>query len=158
MRCPWCSSEQDRVVDSRPAEGGAAIRRRRECSSCTRRFTTFERVDELGVVVRKRDGSREPYDREKVLAGLRKAVANRPVTEEQVAALADQVGERLRARGAQVSSQDVGLEVLAGLKGVDEVAYLRFASVYKDFQQVADFEREVSALTAEPEPATRRDR
>jgi transcriptional repressor NrdR len=157
MRCPWCSSEDDRVVDSRSAQGGAAIRRRRECTSCGRRFTTFERVDELGVVVCKRDGSREPYDREKVLTGLRKALANSPVTEGQVAGLADRVGERLRERGAEVSSQDVGLEVLAGLKAVDEVAYLRFASVYKDFQQVADFEREVSALTAKREPATDRD-
>jgi len=133
-------------VDSRPAEQGAAIRRRRECLSCGRRFTTFERIEDVGLVVIKRDGSREPYLREKVVAGIRKAIVNRPVTEEQVAQVADRVGERLRRRGPQVTSQQVGLEVLSQLARLDQVAYVRFASVYRDFQEITDFEREVGTL------------
>jgi transcriptional repressor NrdR len=146
MRCPWCGHGKDRVVDSRPAERGAAIRRRRQCLSCGRRFTTFERIDEVGVMVVKRDGSREPFVRDKVLAGVRKAIVNRPVTEEQVAALADRVEERLRRKGPQVSSHQVGVEVLSQLQKLDQVAYMRFASVYKDFQGITDFERELGAL------------
>jgi transcriptional repressor NrdR len=146
MRCPWCGHGEDRVVDSRPGDRGAAIRRRRQCLSCGRRFTTFERIEEVGVMVVKRDGSREPYVRDKVLAGVRKAIVNRPVTEEQVAALADRVEERLRRKGPQVSSHQVGVEVLSQLQKLDQVAYMRFASVYKDFQGITDFERELGAL------------
>ena len=146
MRCPWCGHRDDKVVDSRPAEQGAAIRRRRECLSCGRRFTTFERIEDVGLVVIKRDGSREPYLREKVVAGIRKAIVNRPVTEEQVAQVADRVGKRLRRRGPQVTSQQVGLEVLSQLARLDQVAYVRFASVYRDFQEITDFEREVGTL------------
>lgn len=133
-------------MDSRPAEQGAAIRRRRECLSCGRRFTTFERMEDVGLVVMKRDGSRESYLREKVVAGIRKAIVNRPVTEEQVAQMADRVEERLRRRGPQVTSQQVGLEVLSQLARLDQVAYVRFASVYRDFQEITDFEREVGTL------------
>ena len=133
-------------MDSRPADQGAAIRRRRECLSCGRRFTTFERIEDVGLVVIKRDGSREPYLREKVVAGIRKAIVNRPVTEEQVAELADRVEERLRRRGPDVTSQQVGLEVLSQLAQLDQVAYVRFASVYRDFQEITDFEREVGTL------------
>ena len=133
-------------MDSRPADQGAAIRRRRECLSCGRRFTTFERIEDVGLVVIKRDGSREPYLREKVVAGIRKAIVNRPVTEEQVAQVADRVEERLRRRGPQVTSQQVGLEVLSQLARLDQVAYVRFASVYRDFQEITDFEREVGTL------------
>lgn len=107
-------------------------------------------------MVVKRDGAREPYDREKLLDGLHKALANRPVTEEQVAKLADRVGERLRRRGPEVTSQEVGFEVLAGLKKLDQVAYMRFASVYKDFQEITDFERELGMLLEKKEPANRR--
>jgi transcriptional repressor NrdR len=156
MRCPWCNHDDDRVVDSRPAEHGSTIRRRRECGSCGRRYTTFERIEELGLMVPKRGGLREPYDREKVLSGLRKALANRPVAEHEVAALADRVGERLRSRGPEVTSQDVGFEVLAGLKQLDQVAYMRFASVYKDFQEITDFEHELGLLLEKREPAKRR--
>jgi transcriptional repressor NrdR len=156
MRCPWCNHDDDRVVDSRPAEHGSTIRRRRECGSCGRRYTTFERIEELGLMVTKRGGLREPYDREKVLSGLRKALANRPVAEHEVAALADRVGERLRSRGPEVTSQDVGFEVLAGLKQLDQVAYMRFASVYKDFQEITDFEHELGLLLEKREPAKRR--
>jgi len=133
-------------VDSRPADQGAAIRRRRQCLSCGRRYTTFERIEDVGLVVAKRDGSREPYLREKVVAGIRKAIVNRPVTEEQVAQLADRVEERLRRRGPDVTSQQVGLEVLSQLAKLDQVAYVRFASVYRDFQEITDFEREVGTL------------
>ena len=156
MRCPWCEHAEDRVVDSRPAESGAAIRRRRECASCGRRYTTFERIEDVGPMVVKRDGSREPYDRDKVLSGLRKALTNRPVAEEQIAAIADRVGVRLRQAGPEVASRDVGLEVLAGLKSLDAVAYMRFASVYKDFQEITDFERELGLLLEKREPAKRR--
>jgi transcriptional repressor NrdR len=127
-------------------EEGGAIRRRRECLSCHRRFTTFERVEELGLSVIKRDGTKEPYRRDKVVAGLEKALTNRPVPEEQVAAVATKVEAKLRKKGPSVTSQDVGLEVLAELRKVDQVGYMRFASVYKDFQQVTDFERELGML------------
>jgi len=142
-------------VDSRPAGQGAAIRRRRECMSCGRRFTTFERMEDVGLVVLKRDGSREPYLREKVVAGIRKAIVNRPVTEEQVVELADRVEERLRRRGPDVTSQQVGLEVLSQLARLDQVAYVRFASVYRDFQEITDFEREVGTLQKKAPEKTR---
>jgi transcriptional repressor NrdR len=146
MRCPWCGHEDDKVVDSRPAEQGSAIRRRRECLSCGRRYTTYERVEELGLMVLKRDGSKEPWDREKMVAGIRKAIVNRPVSEEQVAQVADRIEARLRRKGPEVTAQQVGVEVLQHLARLDKVAYIRFASVYKDFQELTDFERELGAL------------
>jgi len=156
MRCPWCTAEDDRVVDSRPAEGGQAIRRRRECHACGRRYTTFERVEELGLMVVKRDGAKDPFDRGKVADGIRKASKNRPVTEEQIARVVDRVESRLRRKGPVVTSQEVGLEVLASLAKLDQVAYMRFASVYKDFQEITDFERELGVLLQKREPAKRR--
>jgi transcriptional repressor NrdR len=152
MRCPWCGAPDTKVVDSRPAEEGAAIRRRRACQSCGRRFTTFERTHGVGVRVIKRDGTKEPYDREKVIAGVRKAIKNRPVTDEQVLALAGRVEERLRRKGPDVTTQEVGLEVLTELRRLDEVAYVRFASVYKDFQELTDFEREVGLMLQKRQP------
>jgi transcriptional repressor NrdR len=156
MRCPWCTAEDDRVVDSRPAEGGQAIRRRRECHACGRRYTTFERVEELGLMVVKRDGAKDPFDRQKVADGIRKAVKNRPVTEEQITRVVDRVEGRLRRKGPVVTSQEVGLEVLSSLAKLDQVAYMRFASVYKDFQEITDFERELGVLLQKREPAKRR--
>lgn len=158
MRCPWCGGEDVRVVDSRSAEQGTAIRRRRECRSCRRRFTTFERVEGIGLTVRKRDGSREPWDREKVLAGIRKAIVNRPVSDVQVEQIVDRIEGRMRRRGPEVTSQQIGLEVLQHLQRLDQVAYMRFASVYKDFQQLTDFERELGILLAKKEPAKTRGR
>jgi transcriptional repressor NrdR len=152
VRCPWCGNPDDRVVDSRTAEGGLAIRRRRECLRCSRRFTTFERVVEVGVSVVKRDGAKEPFDRRKIVAGVAKAIKNRPVTPEQVEALAARSEERLRRKGPLVTTQEVGLEVLAQLRRLDDVAYLRFASVYKDFQELTDFERELGILLQKREP------
>jgi transcriptional repressor NrdR len=146
MRCPWCGHPDDKVVDSRATESGAAIRRRRECLRCGRRFTTFERLVEAGLSVAKRDGSREPFDRAKVVAGVTKSIKNRPVSAEDVDALAARVEEKLRTKGPVVTTQEVGLEVLAQLRRLDDVAYLRFASVYKDFQELTDFERELGIL------------
>jgi transcriptional repressor NrdR len=156
MRCPWCKAEDDRVVETRPAERGATIRRRREWQDCGRRYTTFERVEELGLMIVKRDGSKDPFDRDKVADGIRKAVKNRPVSEEQIARVVDRVQDRLRRKGPVITSQQVGLEVLASLAKLDQVAYMRFASVYKDFQEITDFERELGVLLQKKEPAKRR--
>ena len=155
MRCPWCNADDDRVVDSRPADGGLAIRRRRECAVCKRRYSTFERVEDVGLVVVKRDGSKDPFDREKLAGSILKAIKNRPVTPAQVDALVDRVEERVRRKGPDVPSQLVGVEVLAALAKLDEVAYMRFASVYKDFQGITDFERELGVLQKKV-PAKRR--
>jgi transcriptional repressor NrdR len=157
MRCPWCGADDDRVVDSRPADGGSAIRRRRQCASCGRRYSTYERIEDVGLVVRKRDGSTDPFRREKVTAGILKATKNRPVSEFQVEEVVDLVEERLRRKGPEVTSQQVGIEVLQQLRKLDEVAYIRFASVYKDFQEITDFERELGTLLKR-EPAKRRRR
>jgi transcriptional repressor NrdR len=156
VRCPWCGKDDDRVVDSRGIEDGGAVRRRRECGACGRRYTTFERVEELGLAVIKRDGVKEPYRREKLVAGMEKSLTNRPVTEQQVAAAASKVESRLRRKGPRITSQEVGLEVLTELKKLDQVAYMRFASVYKDFQELTDFERELGVLLQKREPAKRR--
>ncbi|MHB1583462.1 MAG: transcriptional regulator NrdR [Acidimicrobiales bacterium] len=156
MRCPWCAVDEDRVVDSRLADEGSAIRRRRECLSCGRRFTTFERVEEQPMWVVKRSGQREPFDRAKVVAGVRAASKNRPVTDDQLAEVAQQVEEALRVQTTEPTSQQVGLAVLERLKAVDDVAYLRFASVYKGFEDLGDFEREVGLLTKTTEPKRRR--
>ena len=156
MRCPWCGHPDDRVVDSRSADEGASIRRRRECLHCKRRFTTFERMEEVSLSVVKRAGAKEPFDRQKVLSGLLKAVKNRPVTDAQLTRLVDRVEEKLRRRGPVVTSQEVGLEVLALLAKLDQVAYMRFASVYKDFQEITDFERELGLLLQKRDGAARR--
>jgi transcriptional repressor NrdR len=155
MRCPWCGHPDDKVVDSRSADEGASIRRRRECLRCGRRFTTFERMEEVSLTVVKRDGSREPFDRRKVVSGVVKACKNRPVSSEQVEQLVTKVEEKLRRRGPLVTSQDVGIEVLALLRKLDDVAYLRFASVYKDFQELTDFERELGLLLQKREATAR---
>jgi transcriptional repressor NrdR len=147
---------EDRVVDSRPAEGGDAIRRRRQCLSCGRRFTSYERVEQAALTVVKRDGTREPWIRDKLVDGLRKALANRPVTSEQLDKVVSRIETRLRRKGPEVTSQQIGVEVLQNLQKLDQVAYLRFASVYKDFQEVSDFERELGLLLEKRAPAKRR--
>ena len=146
MRCPYCRSPDDRVVDSRAADDGEAIRRRRECEGCGRRYTTYERVEELPLVVVKRSGEREPFDRLKVLAGIRRAAKNRPISEDDIAALATSVEDEVREVGPEVGSEVVGKAVLDKLRALDPVAYLRFASVYKGFEDLTDFEREVGLL------------
>jgi transcriptional repressor NrdR len=147
---------EDRVVDSRPAEGGDAIRRRRQCLSCGRRFTSYERVEQAALTVVKRDGTREPWTRGKLVDGLRKALANRPVTSEQLDKVVSRIETRLRRKGPEVTSQQIGVEVLQNLQKLDQVAYVRFASVYKDFQEVGDFERELGLLLEKRAPAKRR--
>lgn len=146
MRCPWCSADDDKVVDSRAAEQGSAIRRRRACLSCGRRFTTYERIDDVGVVVRKRDGTKEPFDRDKLEAGIRKALSSRPVPNLAIEQMVQRIETKLRKKGPSITSQQIGLEVLAALRRTDHVAYLRYASVYKDFEGVEDFERELDLL------------
>jgi transcriptional repressor NrdR len=140
------------VVDSRLADDGAAIRRRRECLACGRRFTTYERVEEVPLTVVKRSGYRAPFDRAKIVAGLRAATKNRPVSPEQMEALAVEVEESLKLEGPEVGSQQIGVAVLERLRALDEVAYVRFASVYKGFADVDDFAREVGLLTKATKP------
>lgn len=155
MRCPYCSMDDDKVVDSRMSEEGSAIRRRRECLSCSQRFTTYERVDEMPLIVEKRSGTREPYDRDKVVSGVRSACKNRPVTPDDIEMLARDVEDTLRQRAEAVTTQDVGVAVLERLKELDDVAYLRFASVYKGFDDILDFEREVGLLNKTTPPKDR---
>jgi transcriptional repressor NrdR len=144
MRCPYCRHADSRVVDSREAEDGALIRRRRACPECGRRFTT---VEEAVLAVVKRSGVTEPFSRTKIMAGVRKACQGRPVDDDAIALLAQKVEESTRARGAaEVPSHDVGLAILGPLRDLDEVAYLRFASVYRSFESLDDFEREIATL------------
>jgi transcriptional repressor NrdR len=152
MRCPACTSHDDKVVDSRTAEDGSAIRRRRECLGCGRRYTTFERLEEIPLVVIKRSGDRVPFHRAKIEAGVRAAAKGRPITAEQVAALAMDLEDQVRLEGRDVTSEQIGLAVLERLQEVDQIAYLRFASVYKDFDDPEDFQREMGLLTKETAP------
>ncbi|GAA0722468.1 hypothetical protein GCM10010199_30030 [Dactylosporangium roseum] len=146
MRCPYCRHADSRVVDSREAEDGQIIRRRRSCPECGRRFTT---VEEAVLAVVKRSGVTEPFSRSKIISGVRKACQGRPVDEDAIALLAQKVEETVRAKGAaELPSHEVGLAILAPLRELDEVAYLRFASVYRSFDSLSDFEREIAALRA----------
>lgn len=152
MRCPRCGADDDRVVDSRPAGDGGAIRRRRECRSCGHRFTTFERIELPELSVRKRSGSASPFSRAKVLEGMSRAAKSRvPVSDLERAAAA--VEQALREMGVgEVTSEQVGLQVLTQLRDLDAVAYVRFASVYKDFQGTEDFEQELKVLRKDAPP------
>ena len=154
VRCPYCRTDDDKVVDSRVADDGDAIRRRRECVGCGRRFTTYERVDPIPLTVTKRSGVKEPFSREKLARGIAQAVAGRPIPEGAVDAMATELEDQLRARGPEIPSEAVGLAVLEQLRALDPVSYLRFASVYKGFEDIADFEREVVLLqkTTAPKP------
>ena len=147
MRCPFCHNQDTRVIDSRAAEEGTAIRRRRSCPACERRFTTQETVL---LMVTKRSGATEPFSRSKIIAGVRRACQGRPVTEDALALLGQRVEEEIRSRGvAEVSSHEIGLTILGPLRDLDEVAYLRFASVYRSFESLEDFEQEIAELRAE---------
>ncbi|WP_345627632.1 transcriptional regulator NrdR [Rugosimonospora acidiphila] len=147
MRCPYCRHADSRVVDSREAEDGQLIRRRRACPECGKRFTT---VEEAVLAVVKRSGVTEPFSRVKIMTGVRKACQGRPVDEDAIALLAQKVEETIRARGAaEVPSHEVGLAILGPLRDLDEVAYLRFASVYRSFDSLGDFEREIASLRAD---------
>lgn len=151
MRCPACATSDDKVVDSRTAEEGAAIRRRRECLACGRRFTTYERLEEAPLTVVKRSGQRVPFDRAKIVAGVRASAKNRPVGAEAMEALAAEIEETMRMEGLEVGTEQIGRAVLDRLRDLDEVAYLRFVSVYKEFENLTDFEREVVVLTRGPD-------
>lgn len=146
MYCPRCRADDTKVIDSRDADEGSAIRRRRTCGVCAHRFTTYERLEEVPLVVLKTSGVREPFDRAKVVAGVSAACKGRPVTAEQIDLLAEEIEEHVRLQGTEVPSGVIGREVLERLRSLDEVAYLRFASVYKDFGDAADFRRELVLL------------
>lgn len=154
MYCPFCRHTDSKVIDSRTTEDGTAIRRRRSCPQCNRRFTT---VETAALLVVKRSGVTEPFSRDKVVGGVRKACQGRPVTDHQIAQLAQRVEEAIRAKGlAELPSHEVGLEILGPLRDLDVVAYLRFASVYRAFDTLDDFEVEIAALrTARAERAAR---
>ena len=150
MRCPFCGHGESQVLDSRLSDPGDAVRRRRACRSCERRFTTYERYDEGPLYIRKRSGRREQFDRAKVLAGLERAAIKRPVEREQLEALVDRIVAELRARGGTPGVEEVGELALRGLRELDAVAYVRFASVYRKFEDVAEFERELEQLDSAP--------
>jgi len=155
VRCPFCSADDDRVVDSRLAEDGVAIRRRRECANCSQRYTTFERIEEIGLYVVKRSGEREPFSREKILRGVRAAAKNRPVDDETLEGLTIALEESMRLLNRDVTSEEVGVATLDALREIDDVAYVRFASVYKGFEGTEDFAREIGMLVKTTAPKHR---
>lgn len=155
VRCPFCSADDDRVVDSRLAEDGVAIRRRRECANCAQRYTTFERIEEIGLYVIKRSGEREPFSREKILRGVRSAAKNRPVDDSVLDGVTVVVEESMRLQNRDVTSEEVGMATLEALRDIDDVAYVRFASVYKGFEGTEDFAREIGMLVKTTAPKHR---
>jgi transcriptional repressor NrdR len=150
MHCPFCRNDDTRVLDSRVSDDGGAIRRRRTCPACEKRFST---VEQMQLTVVKRSGATEPFTREKAISGVRKACKGRPVSEDDLACLGQAVEDTLRAEGwAEVPANEVGLAILGPLRELDEVAYLRFASVYRAFESADDFEAEIAMLRAERPP------
>ena len=147
MICPHCRQEGSRVIDSRPADDGSSIRRRRECPNCGFRFTTFERYEEIPLLVIKKDGSREPFNRQKLLNGLIRSAENRPVGMQTLTEIADKVESQARRLGeTEISTQAIGEFVMNELKPVDEIAYIRFASVYREFKDVEAFRKEIESM------------
>ena len=147
MKCPFCGHDEDKVIDSRPAEDGAAIRRRRECLGCGSRFTTYEKIETLPLLVIKKDGTREPSNRDKLLKGLLKACEKRPVSNDQLMQLLTCVESQIQnSLNREISSQDIGEMVMKKLKEIDEVAYVRFASVYRQFKDVNSFLEELNEM------------
>lgn len=150
MRCPKCGCEESKVVDSRPSEGNDAIRRRRECSRCGFRFTTYERKEEMPLLVVKKDGTKETFDRQKIMRGLVRATVKRNIPIKRLDQLIDSIESELRDEGVgEVSSQEIGSMVLKKLLDVDKVAYVRFASVYRDFKDIEEFSAELRSLSNE---------
>jgi len=157
MTCPFCGFKQDRVIDSRESKEGDVIRRRRQCLKCERRFTTYERSDEIPYMVVKKDGRREKFDRQKVLNGLLRACEKRPVPMAKLAELVDAVESRLSENAdREISTTDIGEMLMDKLKGLDKIAYVRFASVYRDFQDVEAFLNELKNLVLNKRPGTDR--
>ncbi len=150
MRCPFCSYSESKVIDSRPADEGASIRRRRECLSCRKRFTTYETVESLPIMVVKKDGSRQSFDREKVLRGMIRACEKRPVSLAELEKIADEIELELQnSMEREVRTEVIGEQVMSRLKAVDEVAYVRFASVYRQFKDIDTFMQELNKLLAD---------
>ena len=153
MRCPQCGTRDTRVVDSRDLDESATIRRRRECAACSNRFTTYERVETARLVVVKRDGVRQEFDRAKLANGIRKALTRRPVPDTAADAAADAIESELRATGlSEVPSSRVGVMAMEKLRGIDQIGYIRFASVYRSFEDLEDLKREVDSLFNDREP------
>ncbi len=147
MRCPFCAHDEDKVIDSRPSEEGSAIRRRRECLSCGARFTTYEKVETVPLLVIKKDGTREPFHRDKLIAGIQKACEKRPVSTDQIDQIVDSIETSVaNSLKREISSREVGEMVMERLKVIDEVAYVRFASVYRQFRDVNSFLEELNQL------------
>jgi transcriptional repressor NrdR len=146
MRCPFCAAIEDKVVDTRPSDGEQVIRRRRECLTCGRRFTTYERVDEILPLVVKKDARREPFDRAKILSGLKKACSKRPVPVEVLESAVDKIERTLEAGDKEIPSTKIGDAVMNALRDIDEVAYVRFASVYRSFRDVNELMSELQSL------------
>ena len=147
MKCPFCDELEDKVVDSRMAKEGEVIRRRRECLGCKRRYTTYERVDEILPMVVKKDGRRESFDRTKILAGLKKACEKRPISTATIEAVTDRIEKRIQEMGeTEVESRTVGEELMKELHQLDQVAYVRFASVYREFKDIDQFMDELRTL------------
>ena len=154
MKCPYCGESDSRVVDSRPTDEGGSIRRRRECHNCQRRFTTYETVESLPIIVIKKDGGREAFDRNKLLKGLFKACEKRPVSLKQLETLADEVEQYFQNRlMTEVDSRQIGELVIEKLRKLDDIAYVRFASVYRHFQDLSSFMAELNRLMNESEKA-----
>lgn len=149
MICPKCHNDSTRVLDSRETEGHKSVRRRRECEKCETRFTTFERIETTNFIVVKKDGTRENYDREKIERGIWKACEKRKVTEEQVTQLINSLEEKWAVMGKEISSKDIGESIMDGLKDLDDVAYIRFASVYRQFKDIESFKKELQRLSKE---------
>ena len=153
MRCPFCGVDEDKVIETRVSKDGTEIRRRRECEGCTRRYTTYERIEESMPHVIKNDGRREPFDRTKIEHGLVAAVAKRPVSRVQISAMALEVEREIAELGvSEIASRDVGERVLPRLRALDTVAYVRFASIYRDFRDLEGFEKELDALRNDTGP------
>lgn len=147
MRCPFCATDEDKVIDSRQSKDGREIRRRRECLSCARRFTTYERVEEALPMVIKADGRREPFDRNKIVAGLKRAAAKRPVSMEALEEVAEEIERDIADLGqSEVAAAAIGERVLPRLRQLDEVSYVRFASIYRDFRDIDEFAKELGEV------------
>lgn len=156
MKCPRCGHLESRVVDSRYREGGVEIRRRRECEKCGSRFTTYERIEESTPLVIKKDGSRQPYDRNKILLGIKKACEKRPVSLEQMEAIVRKIEQRIQDQAlSEIPSSEIGEIVIGELREIDEVAYVRFASVYREFKDVGEFMDELKKLIEKEERQSR---
>ena len=147
MKCPYCGYLESKVIDTRPTEDGTSVRRRRECMECTKRYTTYEKVETLPILVIKKDNSREPFDKEKIISGLVRATQKRPVSMQQMQNIADDIERSISNRMmTEIPSDDIGNMVMERLKSVDEVAYVRFASVYRQFKDINTFFEEIKAL------------